>query len=45
VAEAFDIFRIQTQGGVRWIGTAENLEAAKVLINVSARIEIPKIAD
>lgn len=36
MAEAFDIFRIQTEGGVRWIGAAENLEAAKVLIKAES---------
>jgi hypothetical protein len=35
VAE-LDIFRVQVRGGVRWIGSAENLEAAKVLIKADA---------
>jgi hypothetical protein len=31
MAQPFDIFRIVPEG-VRWIGSAENLEAAKALI-------------
>ena len=30
--KVLDIFRIVPEGGVRWIGNAENLEAAKVFI-------------
>jgi len=36
VARPLDIFRIQPEGGVRWVATAENLEAAKVLIKVES---------
>jgi hypothetical protein len=36
VPQRLDIFRIQTEGGVRWIGTAENLEAARALINAES---------
>jgi hypothetical protein len=32
MAQSLDIFRIVPEGGVRWLGAAENLEAAKVLI-------------
>jgi len=35
VAQPLDIFRIQTDG-LRWIGAAENLEAAKVLIKAES---------
>ena len=31
-----DVFRIQAEGGVRWIGSVENLEAAKVLIKAES---------
>ena len=31
-----DVFRIQAEGGVRWIGTVENMEAAKALIKTEA---------
>ncbi len=30
--KVLDIFRIVLEGGVRWIGGAENLEAAKLFI-------------
>jgi hypothetical protein len=36
VPQRLDIFRIQTEGGVRWIGTAENLEPAKALIKAES---------
>jgi hypothetical protein len=39
VAKLLDIFRIQVGGGVRWIGSAENLEAAKVLIKAESAKE------
>jgi len=32
----FDVFRVQTEGGVRWIGTVESIEAAKALIKVES---------
>ena len=31
-----DVFRIQEEGEVRWIGTAETLEAAKALIKAES---------
>ena len=34
-----DIFRIQVEGGVRWIGSAESLEAANVLIKAESAKE------
>jgi hypothetical protein len=30
--QPLDIFRIVPDGGVRWVGAAENVEAAKALI-------------
>lgn len=39
MAKLLDIFRIQVEGGVRWIGSAENLEAAKVLIKAESAKE------
>jgi len=36
LAQAFDIFRIQVEGGVRWIGSVENMEAAKALIKAES---------
>ena len=38
MAQPLDIFRIQTDR-LRWIGTAENLEAAKVLIKAESAKE------
>ena len=32
----FDVFRIQVEGGVRWIGTVENMEAAQALIKTES---------
>ena len=37
--KALDIFRIRVDGGVRWIGSAENLEAAKALIKAESAKE------
>jgi hypothetical protein len=34
-----DVFRIQAEGGVRWLGSVENLEAAKALIKVQSAKE------
>lgn len=34
-----DVFRIQVEGGVRWIGSVENLEAAKALIKAQSAKE------
>ena len=34
-----DVFRIQVEGGVRWIGTVESIEAAKALIKAECSIE------
>ncbi len=31
-----DVFRIQVEGGVRWIGSVENMEAAKALIKTKS---------
>ena len=39
MTKPLDIFRIQVEGGVRWIGSAENLEAAKVLIKTESTKE------
>jgi hypothetical protein len=39
VPNPLDIFRIQLKGGVLWIGSAENLEAAKVLIKAESAKE------
>jgi hypothetical protein len=39
VAQPFDIFRIQTEGGVCWIGSAENLEAAKMTVKAASAKE------
>lgn len=36
MAHVFDIFRIQVEGGVRWIGSVENIDAAKALIKVES---------
>jgi hypothetical protein len=36
LAQTFDIFRIQVEGGVRWIGSVENMEAAKALIQAES---------
>lgn len=36
LAQTFDIFRIQVEGGVRWIGSVEDMEAAKALIQAEA---------
>ena len=36
MARPLDVFRIQAEGGVRWIGTVENVEAAKALINAES---------
>jgi hypothetical protein len=36
LARPLDVFRIQIEGGVRWIGTVENMEAAKALINAES---------
>lgn len=36
MARPFDIFLIQAEGGVRWIASAENLEAAKLLIKAES---------
>ena len=36
MARPLDIFRIHPEGGVRWIGSAENMEAAKALIKTEA---------
>jgi hypothetical protein len=36
VARPLDVFRMQPEGGVRWIGSAENMEAAKALIKSEA---------
>jgi len=36
LARSLDVFRIQVEGGVRWIGSAENLEAAKALIKAES---------
>ncbi len=32
MAQAFDIFRIQVDSGVRWIGSVEDMKGAKALI-------------
>jgi len=31
-----DVFRIQVEGGVRWIGSVENMEAANALIKTES---------
>ena len=31
-----DVFRIQAEGGVRWIGTVESMDAAKTLIKTES---------
>ena len=36
MAQTLDIFRIEAEGGVRWVGGAETLEAAKVLIKADS---------
>jgi hypothetical protein len=36
LAQTLDIFRIQVEGGVRWIGSVENVEAAKALIQTES---------
>ena len=36
MVRTFDVFRVQTEGGVRWIGTVESIEAAKALIKVES---------
>ena len=38
MAQTLDIFRIVPEG-VRWVGSAENLEAAKVLITAASEKE------
>jgi hypothetical protein len=40
VGKPLDIFRIVADGGVRWIGSAENLEAAKALIKAESVKEL-----
>jgi hypothetical protein len=39
MSKPLDVFRIQTEGGVRWIGSVGNLEAAKVLIKTESAKE------
>ena len=34
-----DVFRIPTEGGVRWIASVENMEAAKALIKIESAKE------
>jgi hypothetical protein len=34
-----DVFRIQMEGGVRWIDSVENMEAAKLLIKAESAKE------
>jgi hypothetical protein len=36
LAQTFDIFRVQVEGGVRWMGSVENMEAAKALIQAES---------
>ena len=36
MAGPLDVFRIPAEGGVRWIGTVETLEAAKALIKATS---------
>ena len=36
MVRTFDVFRVQTEGGVRWLGTVESIEAAKALIKVES---------
>jgi len=36
MAQPLDIFRIIPESGVRWIGSAENVEAAKALIKAKS---------
>ena len=36
LAQVFDIFRIQVEGGVRWIGSVEDMDAAKALIKTES---------
>ena len=36
MAQSLDIFRIQAEGGVRWIGTVESMDAAKALIKTES---------
>jgi len=36
LAQSLDIFRIQAEGGVRWIGTVESMDAAKALIKTES---------
>jgi hypothetical protein len=36
LAQTFDILRVQVEGGVRWIGSVENMEAAKALIQAES---------
>ena len=31
-----NVFRVQTEGGVRWLGIVESIEAAKALIKVES---------
>ena len=32
----FDVFRVQTESGVRWIGTVGSMETAKALIKTES---------
>jgi hypothetical protein len=36
LAGSLDVFRIQAEGGVHWIGTSETIEAAKALIKAES---------
>jgi hypothetical protein len=36
LAQSFDIFRVQAEGGVRWIGSVENMKAAKAVIKAES---------
>ena len=36
LAQPLDVFRIQIEGGVRWIGTVGSMETAKALIKTES---------
>jgi hypothetical protein len=40
LARPLDVFRMQVEGGVRWIGSAETLEAAKALIKAESEQQL-----